>query len=136
MRAWLPLMIVALPLVSAKADERHGDLQVCRPGRMTVASAGRDIAIPAGTQFMDSGPMHSRLGGADASLPVSLETTIPATLKQGQRCLKVAAVAHVAKASLVIAPGNHRLYQFSGSTTGGDKADLEDLTARPSSRFR
>ena len=132
----LTVLFAALPLMSAVADERRGDIELCRPGRATHASYGRDIVIPAGTQFVDTGPIYSRYGVKDRSLPVSLETISLATLKQNRRCIKVAAKAEVVRTSHVVAPGNHRLYEFSRSVPGEDSEYPRDLLVRPLTRFR
>ncbi len=133
MRVAVMLVCVALPLASASAEERVGTIQLCRPARM--AGGASAITVPPGTEFTDSGS-SSRPGATNVDLPVTLRTIDAVTLGRGRRCVGVAAKAAVGRASLVVSPGNHRTYSYSGSAPGGDDPGLAGISARPTTRFK
>ena len=126
-------LLAALP---ARADERTGMIDICREPGMTSASDRLNIEIAAGTHFVDTGMMDRRRDDG-VTLPVTFVTDSSASLKVGQRCVRVPAKATVGRPGLTVAPGNGRHYGYSG-TPGSDRnlQALMSLMAAPASAFR
>lgn len=120
---------------SDAATDLSGSLQICRPKGIVTSFDRQDISISAGTHFVDVGTGDPKIDTGDNNLPVDIRTSEAATLKHERKCVAVAAIATVGSPGLLVRPGNHRAYRFSGAIKGGGNG-VEDLNAVPASVFK
>jgi hypothetical protein len=114
--AALPLLLLPLAAHAAHAADPAGTIEICRMHAAGDRHEGKDIPIPSGAVFGDSGELK---GGDHVGIywPLWIATTQPLTLGAGDKCVTGAAkiLRNLDKHRLRAA--DHRWFVPSGTAT-------------------